>query len=204
MIPVVKQPEPLKFNEHVRIPGSTFLITNPSPNSKQFHQHNYWRDIKADLYQLYKSVCAYTGEWFPEPAASVDHFIPTSKEPRLAYEWDNYRLTTQKMNNIKGNKTDLIDPFEVQLGWFVLDFPSCYIKSCMEITDIEDKKVRDTINALELNSYERTDTRYNIIQEYINGKMNFDFLRINYPYIAYEIERQNLIEDISNIFKTLI
>ena len=33
----------------------------------------------------------------------------------MAYEWDNYRLTTQVMNGYKGDKI-VLDPFEIKNG----------------------------------------------------------------------------------------
>jgi hypothetical protein len=196
----MKQQEPEHFNEKVRVPGQRFLNNNPCPNSKQFQRHNYWTHIKDDLYQLYENICAYTGEWFPDTAASVDHFIPKSIEPQLAYEWDNYRLTTENMNNVKGNSTGLIDPLEVEIGWFVLGFPDCYIKPSITVPDGIGKRVHDTIEILRLNASERTNKRYSIIQDYIRNNITFDFLRKRYPYIAYEIERQGLQKNLNDYF----
>jgi hypothetical protein len=203
MIPVVKQREPEDFNKKVRMPGQVFLKNNPSPNSVQFQRHNYWKHIREDLYQQYKNICAYTGEWFPWPSASVDHFVPKSIEPQLAYEWDNYRLTTKNMNNIKADKIGIIDPFEVQFGWFVMIFPACAVKSCNNLNERDKKKINDTICILELNSSERIEKRYGIISNYISKDISFDSLRKNYPYIAYELERQGLREKITDLFKPL-
>ncbi|MDR1467896.1 MAG: hypothetical protein LBT00_01235 [Spirochaetaceae bacterium] len=202
MIPVVKQEEPKDFNKKVRIPGQRFLQTDPSPSSRQLQRHNYWRYIKEDLYNLYANICAYTGEWIPVTSASVDHFIPKSKEPQLAYEWDNYRLTTGIMNNNKGEQTDIIDPFDVHTGWFVLVLPSCDIKPCTTLDEIDSKRVDRTINILKLNSYDRTNKRYGIIQAYIRNDITFDLLQRKYPYIAFELERQGVRETISDYFKT--
>ena len=206
MIPVIKQQEPTDFNEKVRKRGQLFLKNNPLPNSRQFQCHNYWTHIKGTLYQLYKNICAYTGEWFPETSASVDHFIPKSKEPQLAYEWNNYRLTTDKMNNHKGDSMDIVDPFEVQFGWFVLVFPICAVKPGKNLTKLDCQKVDRTINVLGLNSDERMQIRYNIIQSYIDdANISYDSFGKKYPYIAYELKRQGLAEreKISDRFKPL-
>lgn len=42
-------------------------------------------------------------------------FYPKSSYQEKAYEWDNYRLTTQVMNGYKGDKI-VLDPFEIQNG----------------------------------------------------------------------------------------
>jgi hypothetical protein len=206
MIPIKKQNEPENFNRDVRTKGLRFLEKNPHPTSKEFGKHNYWKNINSKLYYLYKGVCAYTGEWFSssQSTISIDHFIPKTIAPRLAYEWDNYRLTTQKINNNKGDIIGLIDPFEVQFGWFILDFPSCLIKPNNELPITEYEKVKFTINVLKLNSDDEiAQNRCNIIIYFINGDISFKFLKEKYPYIAYEIERQNLMDNIQNYFKTI-
>ncbi|MDR1148252.1 MAG: HNH endonuclease [Spirochaetaceae bacterium] len=199
MIPVAKQPEPKSFNEKVRLHGQLFLKNNPSPKSTQFPR--YWSEIKGNLYRQYKNICAYTGEWFPEPSVSVDHFLPKSKEPQLAYEWDNYRLTTKVMNITKGDNTGIVDPFYVQFGWFIMDFPSCLIKSSGNLNEHDRKKVDDSINILKLNSDKQTVNRYDIISCYISDDITFDSFKEKYPYIAYELERQGLHETIAERFR---
>jgi len=43
-------------------------------------------------------------------------------------------------------------------------------------------------------------SRVDIIQSYIDEIMPFDFLKEKYPFIAYELERQNLVETIGDLF----
>ena len=194
MIPVIKQKEPQIFNSEVRIPGQNFLKRNPKPNSKEFSKHDYWRKINPEFYQLYNGICAYTGIWFPNITSSVDHFLPKSKKPELAYEWDNYRLTTQKMNNIKGDEINLVDPFDVEFGWFVLDLDTYLIKPNGILPHSDQEKIAHTIKVLRLNcDDDRVENRRDIIQGYIDNVFDFEFLKEKYPYIAYEIERQGLL-----------
>jgi hypothetical protein len=206
MIPVTKQQEPANFDRDVRKKGMEFLKKNPHPTTKDFKRHNYWKNINAGFYCSYKGICAYTGEWFSNSQSnvSIDHFIPKTTAPTLAYEWDNYRLTTQKMNSNKGDKVGLIDPFEVQLGWFILDFPSCLIKPNPKLSVILREKINFTIEILKLNiDDENVQNRLNIILYYIKGDISFRYLKEKYPYIAYEIERQGLVNDLQIYFKTL-
>ena len=196
MIPVIKQKEPQAFNNDVRIPGLKYLQKNQRPNSKEFNRHAYWRKISPELYQLYNGICAYTGMWFANNIGSVDHFIPKSRNPLLAYEWDNYRLTTQKMNNTKGDEIDLIDPFDVKFAWFVLDLNTYLIKPNEILPDSEREKITRTINVLRLNSDDdRVESRREIIQGYIDKIFDIEFIKEKYPYIAYEIERHGLLEE---------
>lgn len=194
MIPVVKQKEPQIFNDEVRIPGLKYLKKNQKPNSKEFSKHDYWRKINPELYRLYNGICAYTGFWFPDTSKSVDHFVPKSKNPKLAYEWDNYRLTTQRMNNTKGDEINLVDPFGVKFGWFILDLDTYLIKPNKILAHSEQEKIAHTIKILRLNRDEdRVENRREIIQRYINREFDFKFIKRKYPYIAYEIERQGLL-----------
>jgi len=191
MIPVEKQKEPQAFNNDVRVPGQKYLQQNPRPNSREFEKHDYWRKISPELYQLYSGICAYTGMWFANTLRSIDHFIPKSKSPVLAYEWDNYRLTTKKMNNAKGDEIDLLDPFNIKFDRFILDLSTCIIKPNKTLSAFERERIAYTIKVLKLNcDDERVESRREIIQGYIDGVFNFKFLKEKYPYIAYEIERQ--------------
>ena len=194
MIPVVKQKEPQNFNNDVRIPGLKYLHKNQRPNSKEFNRHAYWRKISPELYQIYKGICAYTGMWFADNFSSIDHFIPKSKDPLLAYEWDNYRLTTQRMNNTKGDEINIVDPFDVKLGWFVLDLNTYLIKPNEILANSEREKIKHTIKVLRLNSDDdRVENRREIIQGFIDGNFDTEFIKEKYPFIAYEIERQGLL-----------
>jgi hypothetical protein len=206
MIRVAKQPEPADFDKCVRKPGARFLAMCPKPKNKEWQEHRYWNKSSKDLYRAYNGICAYTGEWFSLTTSmvSVDHFRPKSHYPCLAYEWDNYRLTTQKANMNKDNNL-IIDPFDVKPGWFVLVIPTCLIVSGKNIGSSIRKKVDFTIEKLKLNSDdEYVQRRCDIINDYMNGDMSFAFLGRKYPFIACELARQNLdsIEKLGIYFKS--
>jgi hypothetical protein len=204
MIPVIPKPEPVDFNAKVRIPGTIFLSSCPYPHNHEWKGHSYWKKISNDLYILYNGICAYTGEWFSRTSTSVsiDHLIPKSTAPQLAYEWNNYRLTTQKVNNNKGDNLDIVDPFTVESGWFTLDVPSCLIKPGDFLPPSIRAKVDRTINVLQLNEDdEYVQNRCNIILYYIQGDISLGYMRQKYPYIAHELTRQNLLHDVSAIFE---
>jgi uncharacterized protein (TIGR02646 family) len=196
MIPITKQKEPQSFDSDVRIPGMRYLQINPKPTSREFSKHDYWRKINPDLYRLYNGICAYTGMWFADTSASVDHFFPKSKNPELAYEWSNYRLTTQRMNSTKSDEINLIDPFDVEFGWFILDLNTFLIKPNETLGEAERDKITQTILVLRLNyDDDRVEYRREIIQGYVDGVYDFDFLKEKYPYIAYEIGRQRQLKE---------
>lgn len=202
MIHIDLKPEPLDFDIRVRQPGNTFLSTHPTPNSNQWRKHNYWTRCSAQLYQAYGGICAYSGQWFSRTIStvSVDHFYPKSTHQEKAYEWDNYRLTTQVMNNYKGDKI-VMDPFEIENGDLVLDFPSCLVKPKKDMTPALKSKAKSTIQILHLNDEEHANQRCEIIMEYISGNVSKQFLQAKYPFIASELERQDLYDKIKEIIK---
>ena len=107
MIPVA---EPHDFNRRVRIPGEVFLRKTPHPNNEQWRLNSYWRHAIRHLFNAYNGTCAYCASWtfHASPAnrpedGTVDHFVPKSYSPHLAYEWNNYRLCRRRLNERKGN-----------------------------------------------------------------------------------------------------
>ncbi|MDR2705011.1 MAG: hypothetical protein LBC02_04450 [Planctomycetaceae bacterium] len=206
MIRVTQQPEPTCFDSKVRQLGQSFLQNCPSPHGKEWRNHDYWQKVHKDLYKVYNGRCAYTGMWFSAvDRLSVDHFRPKSICPDLAYEWSNYRLTTQKTNAYKANHDDIIDPFSVQPEWFILEIPTCLINVGNNVSISERTKIEHTINVLKLNDdNEYVESRKEIILSYIAGAISLNNMNEKYPFIACELQRQNLtdISTLETIFKT--
>ena len=200
MIPVAPKPEPVGFDRQVRQKGKQFLDTHGVPG-KSSGFRNYWKDIIDDLHRLYDGICAYTCIYLAPPG-TVDHFLPKSKYPYLAYEWTNYRLTSAIINNRKGESEDVLDPFLVQPGWFTLDFPSCLIKMNDLIPPEYARRAACTIDILKLNDDDRlVQDRCDIIMEYVERNVTLTFLEKRYPFIATEIRRQALVEQVGCIFR---
>lgn len=125
MIHVDENAEPPEFNDRVRRKGRRFLRDYPRPTSKQWRSHSYWREVGPQLHDQYDGICAYSCHWIPYDtgADTVEHFRPKDIYPKQAYEWRNYRLVCATLNGRKGVHEDVLDPFEIQDGWFVIDFP---------------------------------------------------------------------------------
>jgi hypothetical protein len=194
---VVPQPEPSEFDARVRQPGKSFLAANPVGVKLR----QYWREALSDLYAAYKGICAYTCIYFLPPA-SVDHFLPKSQYPDLAYEWDNYRLATPQVNSYKGESIDVIDPFVVKDGWFILDFPSCLIRPAPSLSQVIAEQVEKTIAVLRLNANDHfVQDRCDIVINFLDENISFDFLSRRYPFLATEIIRQGGRNTLSTIFK---
>ena len=203
MIPISLKPEPPNFDAIVRKPGLAFLKNHPQPNNRQFSKKNYWRNISSELHNAYQRVCAYTCSFIAD-GGTVDHFLPKTTNPELAYEWSNYRLSSPRANNYKANEINLIDPINMDLGLFTIDFPSCLIKVNDNFSTEVKEKAKNTISVLRLNDDDHfVQTRCNIMLEYANNEVTLDFLRRRYPFLASEIIRQGIQDKVGEIFKSI-
>ena len=201
VIPVTPQPEPPGFDTGVRTPGKAFLRRVSNPSREQFRKSNFWKACLPDLRQAYSEICAYSACWVPMEG-SVDHFWPISVRPDRAYEWDNYRLAFQKLNSYKGNSTDVLDPFHIREGWFVLNFNNFFVEPSTGLTVDIEAAVQKTISVLRLNVDDcLVQMRFNVVKDYAKGDVTFDFMVRRYPFIAIEIQRQGLEEKIRTYFK---
>lgn len=193
MIPVAARPEPANFAVNVRLPGQTFLARVPAPNAKQFKKHQYWKFALGSLKTAYGSVCAYSSFWMPSNC-SVDHFHPKSVRPDLAYEWTNFRLASEKINANKGNSVEVLDPFYVQRGWFILDFATLWVTPEPSLNANVKTPIQKSIEVLRLNDDQWVQMRFEIFTSYLKRELNLPFLIRNYPFIAAEIQRQNIAQ----------
>lgn len=152
------------------------------------------------MYDAHNGICSYIAHWIPRSSnPNVDHFIPKSVRPDLAYEWSNYRLTCPLVNTYKKNYQDVLDPFTLPKDWFFLDFPSLLIRPNPEVPYQDQQKIRATIKRLRLNEDVFVNDRSHWLKPYCQGNEDFSVLKRDAPFIAYELERQKLVEDIKAI-----
>lgn len=207
MIPVRQKPEPSDFGAKVRTPGLEFLRSlTEAPTRRHWRGHRYWSRALEDLCTAYGNICAYSAHRiFRETSrrnrrgsgrdisrATVDHFVPRHKDHLLAYEWDNLRLCSDKMN---GNKdaSVVLDPFQIEYGWFVLNFSTFNIEAGGDLPPGIEVAVKDTIRVLKLNEdNDVVDHRVQVIETYSEGDIPFDHVNKRYPFIGHELERQGL------------
>jgi len=196
MIHVDPRPEPAAFDVRVRQRGQRFLEGHPRPTAKQWRNHSYWREIGSQLHDAYSGICAYSCHWVPYDtgADTVEHFRPKDTYPTDAYEWGNYRLVCATLNGRKGVHEDVLDPFLVEEGWFVIDFPSMLVSPNPHLDSTIRQRIQATIDRLGLND-EGTclKSRVKWLSDYCgpNG-IPFEYLRRHAPFIAAELERQGL------------
>jgi hypothetical protein len=199
LIKVNPCPEPSNFDHDVRKPGEIFL--KKQDFTKKIKFRNYWKNISKQLRDSYQSTCAYTCRYLVS-SYSVDHFLPKDICPQLAYEWSNYRLASQKVNNYKANSFDVIDPFYVGDNWFVIDFPSCLVVADDNLSPLVKERVEKTIEILRLNKDDDfVQARCDLMMHYITNDISFDFLSKWDPFLAKEVERQGIKDNAGDIFK---
>ncbi len=195
MIPVNPQPEPPNFDADVRQPGCAFLATLPSPTGDEWRGRDYWRRVLKYARQVYGGICAYSAQWIPSVTGSdtIDHFLPKSQCPILAYEWSNYRYSSLKLNSRKGHHL-ILDPFRVQFGWFTLGFPSLLVKPDPGLPHNLQTEIRQAIGILKLNDDEACiESRQSWVLDFCRGEITFAFLQRKAPFIANELQRQGLV-----------
>ena len=150
MIPVLQQPEPAGFDARVRQPGLQYLNTAASSAKPSSRLPTFWQSINNELHGAYGGICAYTCMYLVG-TGSVDHFLPKKTNPRLAYEWSNYRLSSGRANSRKGNHTGILDPFHIRSQWFELTFPACLVVPGGNLPQSRLPEATRTIDLLKLN-----------------------------------------------------
>ena len=160
--------------------------------------HPYWRKALPELKLAYDNICAFacirihrvTG------AASVDHMLPKSSHWREAYEWLNFRLCCALINGRKGDVEGIADPFEIEAGWFQLNFISYEVTVSTALRDELRDKLAFTIEALRLNDPVLCETRAEHHGYYLNEDVTFAQVKREAPFLAYELERQGRLRSI--------
>jgi hypothetical protein len=198
MIPVSLPSPPAHYQSRVREPGLLFLAATPNPTSDEWGQHRYWQRIHGYLYNRHKGICVYCASWTPHPRrrgvdhTSIDHFVPKSKDPALAYEWSNFRMVRAKLNNRKDSFEDVLDPCTLQPGWFRLNFTTFLLEADAALPARERMQVAATIQRLLLNGDPAyVNERARVVYRYAAGNMSFFDVEKFYPFIASEMLSTN-------------
>lgn len=199
MLYVSPQEEPAGFDQEVRQKGLKHLqdkktdLTKPLPPNSKIKP--YWRAFLPEMHSLYGGVCAYLAIHFERVtgAGSVDHFVAKSTRADLAYEWTNYRLACSVMNSRKKDYEDVLDPFEIEDGWFRIELVSGRIYPNPDLSHEKTASIQETINRLKLDDGGNREVRARHFQEYCQGEYTTSFLRKRSPFVWFEANRQGLL-----------
>jgi hypothetical protein len=208
VIKIQQFPPPAIYDSEVRRKGLKFLRRNPNPSASEFSKHAYWKAIHDDLYQLYNGICSYCASWTTRNQGptrdntSVDHFIPKSVEPKMAYEWANYRLCRARLNSNKDDSMEVMDPFYIENGWFQIDFTTFLIVPSPELPYLVREHVNRTIDTLGLNDNDYVDERLEVVKLYTLDSITINNLELKYPFIAEEIRRSNFDDQLKPLMRS--
>lgn len=205
MIRVTKQPEPSCFQTEVAQKGEKWLAEQKwfdasrrgqcqtVPEKTKFPTH--WTAVGHELYDAYHGICAYLGIFFEYStgASSVDHFLPKTKYPGLAYRWENYRLSCLGENRRKGQKTDILDPFEVDNDWFDVNLATGQILPNQALSQALQAKINETIEELGLDDIDCRDMRKKRIARFFKKDITEDYFREQSPFLWQVLRNQGYV-----------
>ena len=218
MIPVHLQPEPDDFDEMVRQPGLSAIAelvgeeplrSRPGPKRNQLTDTqgnpittrssipgnrfpDYWTRALDDLWNAYGRICAFTAFYIEQVTGvpTVDHMIPKSEAWDRVYEWSNYRLACALVNSRKGACQDVLDPFEVEDGWFHVELTAFQVIPNPELDDATSALVEESIRELGLNESDCLELREEYAMSYWDGDISLRRLQHRAPHVAFELRRQ--------------
>ena len=215
MIRVVLAEEPADFDAKVRKPGLRAIaemVGEPNLSKRRGRKRDvvansrdaipadkfpaYWTEALPELLEAYGRVCAYMSFYIERMtgAASVDHMLPKSLEWQVVYEWHNYRLACSLMNSRKNNYRNVLDPFEVEDGWFRIELVGYQVIPAPQLPANIEAQVQATIDRLQLNDYECRKLREDYVNYFNQGDISLNHLRQRAPFLAREIERSTARE----------
>ncbi len=208
MIPVAAAAEPAHFHADVRVPGRLAIARLVGKKPAKGKQKKIatteskipaakfpplWRDVIPDLRTLYAGRCAYSALYIERGTgtASVDHFVPKSRDWRLVYEWSNYRLSSLRVNAKKNNNPNFVDPFDVKDGWFALELVGLQVIRGPKAPKAELARIDACLPALNMPSF--IEQRAEYLDEYRNKHIDLDYLSRRAPFLAAELRRQGAL-----------
>jgi hypothetical protein len=185
MIRVARPREPKRFDKDCRRKGRAWLRKNKDATRPK----DYWTPFKPGLADAFGQLCAYSAMY--EPVGTVDHFASWKRNPKLAYEWTNYRFASALLNSIKQTADDAVfDPFEVVDDWFEILLPSLQLVVTDRVPAAKREKAEDTLTRLRLRNDERLlRQRREWYRMYQDGEVTLEGLRGKVPLIARAVER---------------
>jgi hypothetical protein len=185
MIHFARVPEPEHFDEEVRRPGKAWLDAHPDARRLQ----PFWIPFRSHLAAGFSNLCAYSA--MMEPVGCIDHYLSSRNHRHLAYEWSNYRFSSEWINKSKQNADDeVLDPHEVEDGWFEILLPSLQLVLTEAVPPELRARAEHTLVRLHLRDDERIlrqrQAWYGLYRE---GRLTLDGLRELAPLIARAVDK---------------
>ncbi len=154
-----------------------------------------WTEALDDLMAAYRRICAYSCfRIHPVTGArSVDHMAPKSRAWDRVYEWSNYRLACSLLNARKRDFSMVLDPFEVEDGWFELELVGFQVRPAPGLDPEIRARIAATIETLGLDDFRHSRARD--AELYWSGDISFAHLMEESPFVAAELRRQGRLND---------
>ena len=218
MIHLVIAPEPASFARKVREPGENalaFLAGKPLPHAsakkkrrptlltkvvsgtrvpKTLEDFPCWQECLDELHDAYDGICAYYCFRIEKAMLPhVDHFVAKHDGgARLAYEWSNYRLACGYANTCKNKNPNVLDPANIQDGWFHLDVLTLDVRADPNLPEEDRRAVEATIVRLKLREGRALEIRKRAMDHFRSGRVQMEFLAMEHPFVARELARQGI------------
>ncbi len=147
--------------------------------------------------RAYDRICAYMAIWIEEVTGvgTIDHMIPRSVDWNHVYEWDNYRLACSLMNSRKNDAIAVLDPFQVEPGWFELDLVGMQVRASGTVSPNIRDRLERTIERLRLNENDCRAARRVYFENYLDQSISYTYLCRRAPFLAREIRRQGFLRN---------
>lgn len=146
-------PEPASFKEKCERPGGLWLSKNLQSDGKLpkgVRPKDLWSPFLPFLADGFSNLCGFGAMFVGK--GTIDHWISCIENPKLAYQWNNYRYLDSWVNASKNKclSSELLDPFEVQDGWFEIVLPSLQLQITSNVPLHLKAKAENTLKRLHL------------------------------------------------------
>lgn len=181
-----KQPQQPERFKKIEQTGAIWLANNPKGKIP-----NKWYRYRLTLGKSSDWLCAYSAIYTRE--GTVDHFISQDEDRYKAYDWTNYRYASSLVNSSKQNvpSSSIINPFDVQNGWFEIILPSLELVVTPKIPAHLRAKAEYMLKRLPLGRDERIiKYRESIYDPFMCGQADLSFLRERAPLIAQAVYKR--------------
>jgi len=180
--------EPATFDADCRQPGLLHLQQGGD------YWRDFWSEFRPDLAEGFNWLCGYSGVRLAK--GTVDHYrakgskpSKSPNRPELAYDWSNYRFADSEINNGKRSERPgdplVLDPFEVQDGWFEIAIPSLRLKITNKLPAILEDRAKFTLDKLKLRDGSAImRLRQDLYSSYVTGHVSISHVRQQMPLLA--------------------
>lgn len=180
------------------------------------------KKIRKYLLQMTDNHCAFCDKYLQDEMETIEHFLPKSKHPKSAYQWENLYPCCAKCNSIKKDQEgDLLRPDDADYYFethFLVCTDSSILENFIQPSHIQEK-IKLTILAFGLNRGSLIVARRKELTDYENEqdaeiyrkKMSKPskrrktnewsyrfFIRATYP--SNDSYNPNIIDDYENLF----